>query len=178
MHLTSWRSAEMTTVHGGTYTLHIVNVGAIMNICSATACMLLCSWTVQECTLFWTMTAVPPLIGPISSHLVVLVWDVASDGESMRRMDECFLQTNCFWGIPPPHVEFRDVSVESIHNPLKDVHGVCRIGCVCLDLLCHMGLLSLQYLMCSDVSIFRSLWDDFGLGRAPPSWHLKSRSVV
>jgi hypothetical protein len=39
----SWRSAKVTTVCGGRYTLQIVNVRATMNICTATACKLLCS---------------------------------------------------------------------------------------------------------------------------------------
>jgi hypothetical protein len=80
-----------------------------------------------------------------------------------------FLEKNCCWGIPPPHIVKRgDESAESVHIPLKDVHGMHRMGCSYLDLLyiliLHAGL---KTVVTCDVSISRCSQDDFVLGGAP-----------
>jgi hypothetical protein len=60
------------------------------------------------------------------------------------------------------------VNVKSIHIPLKDVHGVYRMVCVYLSLLCHLCLVTgLEFVLCSDVSMFKSSQDDFRLGGVP-----------
>jgi hypothetical protein len=65
--------------------------------------------------------------------MVIPVWGTASRGGSMNRMEVCFLQTNCCWGVPPLHiVKFWDMSAESVEISLKDVDGMWRMGYVYL----------------------------------------------
>jgi hypothetical protein len=99
-------------------------------------------------------------ICPVTSKMVILVWGIAAQGGGMRT-DVCFSSTNYLLGKPPPHnVKFRDLTAESI--PLKDVHTMCRTGCIYFNLLCHLSLnTGLHFYVFCDMSISSSSWDDW-----------------
>lgn len=60
------------------------------------------------------------------------------------------------------------MSAESIDIPLKDVPGVWSTKCVYLELLCLLSLLlGLKFVVYSDVSMFMSLQNEFGLNGVP-----------
>lgn len=93
-----------------------------------------------------------------------------------RQEEDGGVFTNCMWGVPLCMTRSQ-IWVQNSFTIHCRLVTVC-VGCVCLDLLWHMRLLHLKYVICSYKSIFRSLWDDNGSGRTPLSCHLQSQSVV